>query len=405
MLRKIKRTKMVKDIRSRLPENLRIFVGDIGRWWGYVFYRRFFKKKFLALFPAIRYLFRGYKKEKRILGIWNFAVTPPTIGVFLEFEMRLLCMSYLNNSCKIDLAFVYDSNKSVVGPKYESWVNASNFQYHFGEMYPMVNILPRLGSVFLFDSHDKFESYYLDNEDKYIAHSTFFEYVNDANSRPNIPFVRDFYLQEKFIPKFEFKTATINWARAFVKKHIGDNYMIVVSLRHNHAYSSHRNSALDEWKKFFEHCLDKKQGIVFVVLGRQNEVKGIKNVLGDLPNVTYSLVENPNIEQNLALIELSLMYMATVFGPASLPTLTNYIPFIVTNYENPEREYDYKWLKKGGQYPWQNLETQCLVWERENADILIKKFEDIFSKVDKEGWKRKLNLMEVEESSLEWPYN
>ena len=71
---------------------------------------------------------------------------------------------------------------------------------------------------------------------------------------------------------------------------------------------------------------------------------------------------------------------------------------------NPEPLY-MNWLKEGGHYPWQRLDVQKLIWEKETAEILINNFEDVFSKIDKEAWKKRTDIESVGESSLVWPYN
>jgi hypothetical protein len=100
--------------------------------------------------------------------------------------------------------------------------------------------------------------------------------------------------------------------------------------------------------------------------------------------------------------------MATIFGPASLPLLTDYVPFVMTKYANPEPLYDFTWLKTGGHFPWQNTELQHLIWEtqeKESAEVLIREFEDIFGKVDKEAWRKGLDLENISEKSLDWPFS
>lgn len=409
MLKKMKRTKLVSGLREKMPESWRIHSGNIGRFLDYIIYRRLFQKKLLALFPALRYLFFGKSPVgKRILGIWNFNATPPSIGVFIEFQMRLMCMAYEHKAGKIDIAFIYDPAKVVVDEKKYSWANPSNFHYHFQEMYPLVNINPKLGSVFIFNSHQQFESFVLQNSGRYILHPTFFDYKNGSESRPNISYVRDFYLKHNFLPKFEFKKSTLNWARAFVKKYIDDKLMVIANIRFNFAYSPQRNSDLGAWESLFRHCSSKYPDVVFVVPGRDNETREIRQRIGELPNVIFSKDFHTNIEQDLALIELSVLYMATIFGPASLPLLTDHIPYVLTKYANPEPLYDFMWLKIGGHFPWQNIDIQHLIWdaqEKETAEVLIREFEHVFGRIDKERWKERVDLKDVTEKFLDWPFS
>lgn len=405
MLKRIKRTKLIQLIRTKLPEVWRVRLGDLVRLLNFVVYRRFYKKKLLALFPAFSFFFRdNLSGKKRILGIWNFATTPPTIGVFIEFQMRLLCMAHVHDADKIDFAFIYDPAKPVVSDKYK-WVNFRNFHYHFIEMYPMLNINPRLGSVFIFDSHNEFESFLVQNSGRYITHPNFFAYVNGSDSRPNFNFIRDFYLKKGFLPKFEFRQATLNWGRAFVKKYLSGKFMVTVGIRFNFAYTPQRNSNLKAWQDLFEHCFQKYPDVVFVVLARRNEWREITERIKLPPNVIFSKDYNTNIEQDLVLIELSLFYMATIFGPASFPFLTQYIPFVMLQFTNPEPVFDFSWLKKGDSFPWQDGRLQRLVWEPEDNHVLIREFERLLKEVDKNRWTERLDLKTADERALEWPFD
>ncbi len=64
---------------------------------------------------------------------------------------------------------------------------------------------------------------------------------------------------------------------------------------------------------------------------------------------------------------------------------------------------NYSWLKPGKNFPWRNPEFHRLIWDGEKYD-LIKEFEQMFNILDKEKWRKDLNLNNIDETVLEWPY-
>ena len=365
------------------------------------FYRIYYKERLKILFPFIkRVLFKKYPKQKRLLGVWDVKSTNVAVGILIEFQIRLLCEAYEKKLDKIDIAFVYDAEKPTVQPKF-SFINASNFHYHLSELIPILNTNPKLGSVFFFDHHDEFEKFLIKNQDQYDICPPIFDYMSGLRSDKDVfNIMRNFYFKNKFLPKLEFKEATSQWAKAFIKKYVGDKLAVTVNLRFNPKFTAGRNAKIEAWKEFFTYCGKDASDVKFVILGRQNEI-GEK--LKGLSNVIFSKDCNTNIEQDLALMAHSFFYMGITSGPASFPSLSTDIPYILTNYTMPNTPYAF-WLKHGEMLPWQNEEIQRVTWEPETKEWLIEEFEKLYGKLDKDEWRNKLQLNMTDEKSLSWPY-
>jgi len=341
-------------------------------------------------------------REKRILGINDFKVTDVAIGNMLEFQYRLLCEAYIHKLDKIDIVLVYDPERPVGHWKYTSWINRDNFHYHLAELFPLLNINQKLGSVFIFNSRSNFELFLNQNHKRYIACPSTFKYANDLGfARGNFGFLRDFYEREKFLPQPELPKMASLWARAFIKKNAGGKYIVAVNLRTNRFFGAHRNADMNAWQKFFQYCLKKHSDIVFVILGRKSDMS---EELKELSNVIFTPEYNVNMQHTLAFIKHSLFYMATSSGPASFAILSKDIPYIIVSFHAPDAHFNYNWFKPGFIFPWQNEELQRLVWGQATIEILIKEFENLFNKVDKSRWRKNLDLENVDESVLEWPY-
>ena len=202
------------------------------------------------------------------------------------------------------------------------------------------------------------------------------------------------------MPNLEIPNFISLWTKAFIKKYAKDKYLIAVNLRLNPFFDADRNASLSVWRKLFVYCLEKHPEVMFVVLGRKNEIAEELR----LPNVIFAQDHDINIQHTLSFIKHSLFYMAISSGPATFALLSEDIPYTIVSFRAPDISYNYNWFKPGSILPWQNKEVQKLVWERESPELLIREFNDLMYKTDKKKWIKKLDLENVDESILEWPY-
>ena len=401
---KINKRRYINKIKGKLPVSWQPKFENLVDFLKYVVYMRWYRTKFLGALNFVKYMALkspDVNDEKKMLAVADIDVAGVALGAYIEFQTRFLCEAYLNKISKIDFALVYNSEKPLSHSKIAYWINKDNFHLHFADIFPLLNINPKLNSLFVFNSHAEFEVFLNKNAKNYILRPSFFNYVNkNSIARGNYGFFRDFYLKHGFLPKLEIPNFVSSWTRAFIKKYAKGKYLVAVNLRSNPFFDDGRNADIGAWKQFFAYCLKKHQDVIFVILGRKNEIRGELK----LPNVIFAQDYNINMQHTLSLIKHSLFYMATSSGPASFAILSTDIPYINMRFHAPDISYNYNWFKPGTVLPWQNKELQKLIWERETPEILIKEFEDLLDKVDKEKWKKELELDKVDESILDWPY-
>lgn len=342
---------------------------------------------------------RARAEDRRIIGIWDFEHGNLALGTLMDLQLRLLCMAYLNKVSKIDIAFVFSP---ITSAKFASYITPSNLHYHMlSEMFPLLKINPLLGSVFFFDSRDSFEKFFLKNKNKYHSFPSYFDYVNGRGPvKENYMFMEKFYSKKGFMPEFVFNETTVAWTKAFIKKYVGDKAMITVNLRLNRFFSSNRNSDIQTWIEFFEYAKKNNPDATFVVLGRKNEV----SELSACSNVIFSKDHGAGIEQELSLIKHSLFHMGMLSGPVTLALCSENIPYIIINFKHPDTRYHLPWANPNKFLPWRNKTLQRLVWGKETTEILIEEFKDLMRRLDKEEWKKKLDLDRARLEVLEWPY-
>ena len=101
--------------------------------------------------------------------------------------------------------------------------------------------------------------------------------------------------------------------------------------------------------------------------------------LRQIPNVVIAKDFHTNLEEDLALIHASLLFMGVSSGPTALSLLSGH-PFIQFNVQ-PIHEN----IKKGSQIIFTD-ELQKIIWEPETTPRLIEEFASLFNKVDKSSW-------------------
>ncbi len=402
---KINKRKYIDKAKEKLPDSWKPKFESLIDFLRYDFYLRWYKMKFLGSVNFIKYKLLkkpNPKDKKRILAITDFNAVSVALGAFIELQMRLLCEAYLSKADKIDFALVYNPERPATHWKYASWVTRDNFHLHLAETFPLLNLNPKLGSVLIFNSHGEFERFLEKNSQNYLLRPSFFDYVNKKSLfRGNYTFLRDFYLKHGFLPKLEIPNFTCLWTKAFIKRYVKkDRFLVAVNLRSNPLLDLKRNASLDAWRELFIYCLERYPNVTFLILGRKSEVaEGLKS-----PNVIFLQDFNVNIQHTLSFIKHSLFYMAVSSGPASFALLSESIPYAIMSFRVPDIVHNYSWFKPGTVLPWQNKEFQKLVWERETPEILIKEFEDLLGKVNKEKWRNELDLDSIDESILDWPH-
>jgi len=261
---------------------------------------------------------------------------------------------------------------------------------------------PKLGSVFVFNSKEGFDSFLEQHVKEYLLCPSLFHYINEGGaSLGNYLFVRNFYQKKKYLPQFIFKPNIAFWAKAFIKKYVGDKYAVTINLRMNPFFGESRNSDIPSWRHLFEYCHKNYPKVVFLLLARQNEApEDLKNML----NVVFVKDHQTTMEQDMSLVKHSLFHMGVVSGPTSFVFFTDNIPCCVFRLEMNDRSYNYRWFRPGTQFPWFKNNLQKLVWGKETSESLVKEFEHLFKNTNKESWQKEITMAKAPDHILQWPY-
>jgi len=347
------------------------------RWWLYPT-RKFMRRLIYLLswfFPVLRTVFRySSETQKRILAIWDFRIEPFTVGELLLCHEAALVLREKHQVDKIDLVLLWDKDNpanSIGG------LNPSNFYNYFSELLMLAFVNIHLGAVFVMDSPDMLSSYIADNHQRYHIFPPYKD--SDGNKITGhhqlFNYINPFYSQYGYIPYMSCQPPTLSWAREFLFDNIHPLLPVIVQLRNTSTVPA-RNAELDCWIEFFTHCLN-KYTTKFILIGRGDE---IDPRFRKLSNVLVAKDYCTTLEQDLALIQASSMFMASSSSGPSVMALFSDLPYVVYKFMTVNED-----IPQGSSAPWAT-ELQKWVWEPETTDRLISDFRWIYDKVDKVQW-------------------
>lgn len=311
----------------------------------------------------------------RILAIWDMQTVPYSIGDLLVMNEAMLCLRIAKKVERIDVGVVCDPQRPA---RYDhKFINEQNYYFSLGLILPVIQINEYLGSLFLFDSYKRIEDFILDNFDKYYLWPSLRQYATKTEAYAlNFDFVQKFYLSNGYIPQLTCHQVMIEWAKSFIEKNVQSGIPVAVHLRNNQNSARARNSSIGDWIAFFEYCMGKFSA-KFIVICSWEE---IDDRLRKCPNVIIAKDYHTNIEQDLALIQVSALFMGGPSGPSTIAVF-NSKPYVIVNFRTANET-----LIKGSKFIFAN-ENQRVIWEPENFEILVREFSSLVKKIDADQYK------------------
>jgi hypothetical protein len=344
-------------------------------------------KRIIWAFPSLHFLlWRSAQSEKRLLAILDLRVTPSTYGEALSFQEDTLIERILRGVDKIDIVWLCDADQPA---REDQGITKDNYHYYLADRLPLAHINPYLGSFFLMDSPKMLEAYIRDNIGRYYIFPPLVDYLLVRKTYTGwFDRVQEFYHQHGYIPHLSCKPAMVTWARSFIKEKVRPQLPVVVNLRNRRDYAE-RNAKLDCWLEFFAFCEEKFSVKFVVVCGRDEIDPRFRN----LPNVIIAKDYATTVEQDLALIQVSLVFMGgRSWGVAQMAIFSD-IPYLMFNFR-PINEN----IPHGSQLSFASP-LQKLIWERETTESLIDEFTALFGKLDTSRWEQDFGRLASDSST------
>lgn len=323
----------------------------------------------------------GHADDRRVLGIWDFRVVPYTIGDLVVLQQRLELLCYEHRLETIDLALVYDpARPEPQRLHFTGGITKENFHYHFPPLLQAAYLNRRVASVLFFGGHDSFEEFLLGSLDRYVVWPTAGQYLAREDAfGSNFDAICDFHREHDGCPWLQPRRATIRWALDFYHQHCEPSPMVVTGLRNNPYYGPDRNAQLDEWLKFFRHCVD-RYPVKFVMIGAPWE---IDPRFRELPNLLIAKDYGTTVEQDFVLANCGLAYLGLPSGPFGM-ALFSETPYRVFNWHS-----DFETVHEGEQFQICSA-NQVVHWGPETYDQIAGSFDQLYAQLDPAGWLTRL---------------
>lgn len=327
---------------------------------------------------------------RRILVVYDTSSQPFSIGDLLIFQEASLVLCDTHQVDVVDFAIVFDpKNPASSDPVFAGTVTEENVMYHLASLLPIAQVNPRLGSIFVFDSHAHLQRHITDNADRYHVWPSGWKVATREYLSPTIfnDLLYAHYERHGSIPQLSCRPFLRTWAERFYSEHVRPQVPVTVNIRNNKLWHLNRNSQIDCWVQFFQHC-ESRFPVKFVLICAYSEID-IR--LRGCTNVIFAKDHHTGVEQDMALIHSSAMHMGAGSGPATMAWF-NSKPYLMVNTTYQAGEF----FERPGmivqeesriQRFWFAGPNQRIANEKESAELLIREFALLWEGIDKEVWR------------------
>jgi hypothetical protein len=326
-------------------------------------------------FNIIRQFVREIRSQDRarFAAVVDFSYQHYALGDALTTQINVACLAREAGCKAIDLYLIADP----VAPAapMQAFINSENYAVHLDSLFPAFLCLPETRSVRLI-------------RDSMMAGLLWTAIV--ASGVPRWPSLHDhlrrrmtyplgheiinrFYARNGYVPQADAPRGYGNWAQQFIEKHWPDRYIVCINPRQSRLSAvpatTYRDAPLTEWHAFIDQVGARYPYVQFLMLGGFFEWD---SSLTRRSNVAIPRMMGLTLAHELALLRHGHLFMGTASGFATMASFTD-VPYVITNMERAFAQC--AGLEIGaGTYPFAQA-NQHLVWEREDAHLLLDYFE------------------------------
>jgi hypothetical protein len=350
------------------------------------------------------------KGNNRILLIYDTTSQPFSIGDFLVIQETSLALTHQFSAEFADIAIVYDARSpDKADIVFKNVVSTDNVLLHLASMMPVLNLNPKIGSIFVFNSKLALEDFVVKNIKEYLnIWPSFFEYGSGKylNTHAFNTVLYDFFQKNGYIPSLSSSDSLKSWAMSFIHENIYPKVPITINIRNNPLWDNRRNSRISEWNKFFRYTEKAYPEAIFIILCATKEIPA---KFRELSNVVIAKDFSTELDQELSLIEFSAAHLGTNSGPAAMAYFNNnpYCIFSLLidgiHHELFLKEDMVIHLNDDFYKFWFASNMQKFSSKPEELGSLISVFEEIWLKIDLKKWKEtKHNMSIINISRQSW---
>ena len=373
--KKIKKHGIKKSVRI-IDFNVRYRTGK----WAWVIVKPVFYKNLFSLMFGFR------KRRKRLLGIWDWAALPWSVGDPMMFIEDLNILKEKNGYDIVDICVVFDLKYPDRSIRITN-LTPENGQSYAMDFLPLFTMCSGLGTVHLFNDRKELHDFIEKNIDSYEFYPSLPDHLGQKfnySRGASIDLMLSFHKENGYIPPLNVSYREQVWAANFFKEYVPENKIpVTVSLK-NTTHGTERNANLDLWYDFFKLCNKKRTEVQFILVGLKNEAD--PRIL-KLDNVIFAKDYGTSLIQDIALVDCSAMYMGPTSG-ISTSILFSDTPYIITKFELSE--YKRLNIKTDENIPFATKGQKIFpVGAKLTGDLLFEEFCVLFDSVNKSSWREK----------------
>jgi hypothetical protein len=188
--------------------------------------------------------------------------------------------------------------------------------------------------------------------------------------------INRFHARKGYVPRLTAPRGYGRWARKFLEQHWPDRFVVCINPRQSRLSSipasTYRDSSLDEWHAFMDAVAERYPDAHFLMLGGFLEWD---SALARRPNVSIPRVMGLTLAHELALLCSADLFMGTSSGFTTMVTFTD-VPYVITHIEHHFASF--AGVEVNAPHYRFGSEHQHLVWQPENAELLMRYFETVY---------------------------
>ncbi len=315
-------------------------------------------------------------RRDRFAAIIDFSYQHYALGDALTTQVNVACLAREAGCTGIDLYLIADPVYPAAPT--QGFINQDNYAVHLDNLFPAFLCAPGLSSIRLV-------------RDSMAAGLMLTSLV--ASQTPRWPSLRNhlrrrmtypmgheiinrFHAREGYVPMLTAPKGYARWAREFLQRHWPDQFVVCINPRQSRLSSvpatTYRDSPLDQWHVFMDAVAVRYSDVHFLMLGGFLEWD---SALTRRRNVSIPRAMGLTLAHELALLHSADLFMGTSSGFATMATFTD-VPYVITNIEHHFSHHAGVDVNVPN-YPF-GSKHQHLVWQPENADLLMHYFETVY---------------------------
>lgn len=324
--------------------------------------------------------------ERRILGIWDGRIAPPSLGGLLILIEELQIQCYVHQAKIADLAVLHCPGTRIFPQpgfveKSSSWV-ADDVRSRVGGIFSALQAVADIEKWFQFESFGELQVFIDQCRESYVVWPHLHERGEVRHEYSHTINVQRFYTGHGFIPQLRCRPDALRRGMEFLKYYISPALPVVVHLNTISHEDPSSLADLEAWYTFFAACRNRFD-VSFILIGDDEPGQQFRR----LSNVLITRDVGADLGLDLALIPAAFMFMGTASGPCQMALFCD-VPYLI--YKNPnhhpkdmEREVGYQ-----DHFPFAN-KFQKFLRVFSTSDQLMSDFSELYRRIPHETWRRK----------------